>query len=198
MRVLVACEFSGVVRQAFRARGHDAWSCDLLPSTDASEFHIQGDIFGMAYSLVDQDWDLMIAHPPCTYLSNMSNCRIKEPGRLEARMKAMDFFLELAWVGIHKIAIENPRGFPERIYRKADQIIHPYQFGHPQSKATCLWLKNLPLLVPTKIVEPKRKWDGKRWRTFVDGVSNWRGDAAKMRSVTFSGIADAMAAQWGG
>lgn len=197
MRVLVACEFSGTVREAFRKRGHDAWSCDLLPPLDVSRHHIQGNISTMRYSLENQGWDLMIAHPPCTYLSNMSNCRIKEPGRLQERYRAMQFFRELALMNIAKIAIENPRGFPERSWCAADQIIQPWQFGHPQSKATCLWLTNLPLLKPTNIVEPQKKWDGKRFRTFVDGVSNWRGDAHKIRSITFQGIADAMAEQWG-
>lgn len=141
--------------------------------------------------------DLMIAHPPCTYLSNMSNCRIKEPGRIEARKKGFEFFMKFINSSIPKIAVENPRGFPERAYKKADQIIHPYEFGHHESKATCLWLKNLPLLTPTNIVEPKKIWDGKRWRTFVDNTSNWKGDAAKKRSITFQGIANAMAEQWG-
>ena len=197
MRVLVACEFSGVVREAFRQRGHDAWSCDLLPAADGSRFHIQGNLSVMRYLLEQQGWDLMIAHPPCTYLSNMSNCRINEPGRMNERLRAMQFFRELALMNIPKIAIENPRGFPERNWAPATQIIQPWQFGHPVSKATCLWLDGLPVLKPTKIVEPQRTHDGKRYRTFVDGVSNWRGDAGRMRSITFQGIADAMAEQWG-
>ncbi len=196
MRVLVACEFSGVVREAFRARGHDAWSCDLEPALDGSQHHIQGDV--CFYLGRNDPWDLLIAHPPCTYLSNMSNCRIKEPGRWEGREKAMSFLLELCGAPIDKIAIENPRGYPERAWRRADQIVQPYQFGHPYSKATCLWLKNLPLLAPTNIVTPLRTHDGKRYRTFVDSVSNWRGDAHRQRSITFQGIADAMAEQWGG
>lgn len=192
MKILIACEFSGVVRDAFRLGGHDAWSCDLLPS-DSSGPHFQGNVL----DVLDHGWDMMIAHPPCTYLSNMSNCRINEPGRLEQRQEAMGLFLALASAPIPRIAIENPRGYPERSWRKPDQIIHPYQFGHTESKATCLWLKGLPLLEPTEIVEPARTWDGKRWRTFVDNTSNWRGDAAKKRSITFQGIAAAMAAQWG-
>ena len=193
MRVLVACEFSGVVREAFRRRGHDAWSCDLLPALDGSAFHI----IENAIEVSIRGWDLMIAHPPCTYLSNMSNCRINEPGRREARSHAMAFFRQLAGSPVKKICVENPRGYPERSWRAADQIIQPYQFGHPQSKATCLWLKGLPPLVPTRVVEPDVRWDGKRYRTFVDNVSNWRGDAHKKRSITFQGIADAMADQWG-
>jgi hypothetical protein len=191
MRVLIACEFSGVVRRAFRERGHDAWSCDLLPAEDGNEFHICHNILEV---MQHREWDLMIAHPPCTYISNMSNCRIREPGRLEQRRTGMEFFLRLANASIPKTAIENPRGLPEREYRKADQIIQPSQFGHPVSKATCLWLKNLPPLIPTNIVNPERKWDGKRWRTWVDGFSS---SQAYLRSVTFPGIAKAMAEQWG-
>ena len=189
MKILVACEFSGVVREAFKAKGHDAWSCDLLPS-DIEGQHIQDDVI----SILNDGWDLMIAHPPCTYISNMSNCRIKEPGRLELRKKGMDFFMKIINAPINKIAVENPRGLPERQYRKPDQIIQPYQFGHPISKQTCLWLKNLNPLMPTNIIEPDRKWDGKRWRTWVDTCKSHTG---KYRSVTFQGIADAMASQWG-
>lgn len=189
MRVLIACEFSGVVRDAFRLKGHDAWSCDLDPSENP-EFHIQGDVL----DILDQGWDIMIAHPPCTYISNMSNCRIKEPGRLEKRKEGFDFFMKMINAPINKIAVENPRGLPERAYKRADQIIQPYQFGHPASKATCLWLKNLPLLIPTEIIEPVRKWDGKRWRTWVDLIPEHTG---KARSVTFKGIANAMSEQWG-
>jgi len=191
MRVLVACEFSGVVRQAFRDKGHDAWSCDLLPADDNSPFHFQENVLEI---IKYNNWDLMIGHPPCTYISNMSNCRIKEEGRVEKRMEGMEFFMVLVNANIPKIAIENPRGLPERKYRKADQIIQPYQFGHPASKATCLWLKDLPLLMPTEIIEPVRKWDGKRWRTWVDICKSHTG---KARSITFQGIADAMAKQWG-
>jgi len=190
MRVLVACEFSGVVRQAFRDKGHDAWSCDLLPADDESPYHNQGNVM----AILNNDWDLMIAHPPCTYISNMSNCRIKEEGRLEKRRNGMEFFFKLVNANIPRIAIENPRGLPEREYRKADQIIQPYHFGHPAQKATCLWLKGLPLLTPTNIIEPYRKWDGKRWRTWVDTCKSHTG---KYRSVTFSEIAKAMADQWG-
>ena len=189
MRILIACEFSGVVRDAFRKRGHDAWSCDLEPSLIPGN-HIQGDVL----KILDQKWDMMIAHPPCTYISNMSNCRIKEPGRVEKRREGMAFFMKLINADIPKIAVENPRGLPEREYRKADQIIQPYHFGHPASKATCLWLKNLSFLVHTEIMEPVRKWDGKRWRTWVDILPQHTG---KARSVTFSGIAEAMANTWG-
>lgn len=189
MRVLVACEFSGIVREAFKAKGHDAWSCDIL-STEIQGNHFQCDVL----EIINDEWDLMIAHPPCTYISNMSNCRIKEPGRLEKRKDGMKFFMKLVNAPIKKIAIENPRGLPEREYRKSDQIIQPYEFGHPVSKQTCLWLKNLPKLIPTKIVEFERKHDGKRWRTWVDICKSHTG---KFRSITFNGIAEAMANQWG-
>lgn len=189
MKILIACEFSGIVREAFKLKGHEVFSCDLLP-TEIEGNHIQGNVL----NILDQGWDLMIAHPPCTYISNMSNCRIKEPGRLQKRKKGMDFFMRLVNAPINKIVIENPRGLPEREYRKSDQIIQPYQFGHPVSKATCLWLKNLPLLKCTNKIEPERKWDGKRWRTWVDTCKIHNG---KFRSVTFHGIARAMADQWG-
>lgn len=189
MKILIACEFSGIVREAFKHRGHDAWSCDLLP-TEIEGQHIQGDVL----KILDHGWDMMIAHPPCTYISNMSNCRINEPGRKELRREGMDFFMKVVNADIPLIAIENPRGLPERQYRKADQIIHPYHFGHPVSKQTCFWLKGLPLLKHTNIMEPDRKWDGKRWRTWVDTCKSHTG---KYRSVTFQGIANAMAEQWG-
>lgn len=188
MRVLVACEFSGKVRDAFKMLGHDAWSCDILPSETEGN-HIQDDVL----KHLNDGWDLMIAHPPCTYISNMSNCRIKEPGRMDKRKKGMEFFMQFVNAPIHKIAIENPRGLPERVYRKADQIIQPFYFGHPMSKATCLWLKNLLPLVSTKLVEPARKWDGKRYRTWVDTMGS---HTSKQRSITFDGIAKAMAEQW--
>jgi hypothetical protein len=189
LNVLIACEFSGIVREAFKAKGHNVWSCDLLP-TEIEGQHYQRDVM----DIINDGWDLMIAHPPCNYISNMSNCRIKEIGRMEKRKKGMEFFIKLVNAPIDKISVENPRGLPERAYRKSDQIIQPFQFGHPVSKATCLWLKNLPLLKATKITEPTRKWDGKRWRTWVDTCKSHTG---KFRSVTFQGIANAMASQWG-
>lgn len=189
MRILIACEFSGIVRESFRNKGHDVWSCDILP-TEIEGNHIQDDVL----NIINNGWDLMIAHPPCTYISNMSNCRIKEAGRIEKRKEGMDFFMKLVNAPIDKIAIENPRGLPEREYRKADQIIQPYYFGHSVSKATCLWLKNLSPLVPTNIVSYERKWDGKRWRTWVDTTNK---HTSKHRSITFQGIANAMAEQWG-
>lgn len=188
MRILIACEFSGAVRRRFRERGHEAWSCDLLPADDGGE-HIQDDV----RNVLHLSWDMMIAHPPCTYISNMSNCRINEPGRKELREEGLSFFMLFTKTDIPKVVIENPRGYPERVWRPADQIIQPYQFGDPHSKATCLWIKGLPLLAPTMIVEPERKWDGKRYRTFVDRLPS----RSKRRSVTFPGVALAMAEQWG-
>lgn len=185
----MACEFSGVVRDAFAAKGHDAWSCDLLP-TEKPGNHIQDDVL----KHLGDGWDLMIAHPPCTYLSNMSNCRINEPRRKELREPALLFFRRLAECSfIPRRCIENPRGYPERKYRKPDQIIQPWEFGHPESKATCLWLFNLPPLFSTIIDVPNRKWDGKRFRTFVDRLPS----RSPKRSITFSGVAQAMADQWG-
>ena len=190
MKILIACEFSGIVRDAFIRNGHDAWSCDLLP-TERPGPHFQEDVL----EILDNGWDMMIAHPPCTYISNMSNCRINEPGRKELREKGYEFFMKFTQTNIPLIAIENPRGLPERRWRPADQIIQPYYFGHPMLKATCLWLKGLPKLVPTNIVKPERKFDGKRYRTWVDTMGSY---TAKKRSITFQGIADAMANQWGG
>jgi hypothetical protein len=190
MKILIACEFSGIVRDAFIRHGHDAWSCDLLPA-ERPGHHFQEDVL----EILDNGWDMMIAHPPCTYISNMSNCRINEPGRKELREKGYEFFMKFTQTNIPLVAIENPRGLPERRWRPADQIINPYEFGHPMSKATCLWLKGLPGLVPTNIVKPDRKFDGKRWRTWVDTMGS---HTAKNRSITFQGIANAMAKQWGG
>lgn len=193
MKVLVACEFSGCVREAFKAKGHDAWSCDILP-TDIEGQHIQGD----ALELLDQDWDMMIAHPPCTYLSNAGARFLYPKGvlneeRLKLGMIAKEFFNKLLNAPIEKIAIENPvqsRVFDIRMY---DQIIEPYQFGHPFKKKTCLWLKNLPQLKHTNVLEKPQS-------TKIAG--NWfnKGgkDRQKNRAKTFKGIADAMAEQWGG
>lgn len=184
MRVLVACEFSGVVRRAFHKRGHDAWSCDLLPSEDLSCNHVQGDVRGLLMS----DWDMLIAFPPCTHLS-VSGARWWPAKRKDGRQEAaVSFFMELAKQSIPKIAIENPIGLMSTRYRKPDQIIQPWQFGHGETKATCLWLKNLPLLVPTNVVE------GREARVHRMAPSP---DRAKERSRTYKGIAEAMATQWG-
>lgn len=153
MRVLVACEFSGVVREAFRARGHDAWSCDLLPAADESEFHIQGDLWDALLPYA-YEWDMLIAHPPCTHLA-VSGARWWKDRQQEQR-RAIDFFGLCVNANISKIAVENPIGLMSTHYRKPDQIIQPWMFGHGETKATCLWLKGLPLLTPTDIVEGRQ------------------------------------------
>jgi hypothetical protein len=187
MKVLVACEFSGIVRDAFRELGHDAWSCDLLPTESPEQrFHIQGDVSDW----IDKDWDLMIAHPPCTYLTISANRWYKvNPERYYDRIEAAEFFIQLALANIPKIAIENPIGVMSGFYRKPDQIIQPWMFGHGEVKATCLWLKNLPKLIPTDIVEGR---EPKIWK-MAPSENRW-----KERSRTYRGIAQAMAMQWGG
>lgn len=199
MRVLVACEFSGVVREAFRAKGHDAWSCDLLPADDSQEYHLQGDVLVVLGR--DSNWDLMIAHPPCTYLSVSGlHWNKRRPERAKLTEDAIDFVQQLFRAPITRIAVENPIGILSTRIRKPDQIIQPYDFGDDASKGTCLWLNNLPKLQNTKYVEP-RLVDGKRrWGNQTDSGQNRLGpseDRWKKRSVTYQGIADAMADQWG-
>lgn len=181
MRVLVACEFSGIVREAFRRKGHDAWSCDLLP-TETEGNHIQGDVA----EIMDSGWDLMIAHPPCTHLCS-SGARWWANKKQE-QLQAIEFVLLFDNPKIPKIAIENPVGKLSVAYRRPDQIIQPWQFGHGETKATCLWLKGLPLLKPSNVVE------GREVRIFrmPQSANRWR-----ERSRTYQGIADAMADQWG-
>ena len=185
MRVLIACEFSGVVREAFRARGHDAWSCDLLPADDGSEYHFRGDLLG---DLLGRGWDLMIAHPPCTHLAVSGARYFKEKMADGRQQHAIDFFMVLINADIPKIAVENPVCIMSTKYRKPDQYIQPWQFGHGETKKTGLWLKNLPLLKPTNIVE------GREARIHKMPPSK---DRARLRSITYQGIADAMADQWG-
>ena len=185
MRVLVACEFSGVVRRAFRARGHDAWSCDLLPAEDADEHHIQGDAIHEIAVWADC-YDLLIAHPPCTHLA-VSGARWFKDKRAE-QAEALEFVSELLAAPIPMIALENPISIISSRIRKPDQIIQPWQFGHGKTNATCLWLKNLPPLVPTNIVEGREA----RVHRMPPGPDRW-----KERSRTFEGIAEAMADQWG-
>jgi hypothetical protein len=183
MRVLVACEESQVVCNAFRANGHEAYSCDIVPTRgDHPEWHIQEDVL---YQL-DKQWDMMIAFPPCTHLAVSGARWFKE--KQAAQLEAMRFFGLLAIAPIPKIAIENPIGIMSTIYRKPDQIIQPWQFGHGETKATCLWLKNLPKLVPTNIVEGREA----RIHKMPPGKNRSRD-----RAVTYQGIADAMADQWG-
>jgi len=201
MRVLVACEFSGIVRGAFLAKGHDAWSCDLLP-TEIPGPHIVGDVL----KALDSGWDLMIAHPPCTYLTCAGNkwfgpkYQRRFPNRLLQMQEASDFFMNLIDAPIPRIAVENPIGRMSSIYRKPDQIIQPWQFGHDARKATCLWLKGLPLLNPTTIVIPtiiRTKGGNTMSRWHVDCGHFDRRTRAHERSRTFTGIAAAMADQWG-
>jgi hypothetical protein len=190
MKVLVACEFSGVVRDAFIARGHAAMSCDLLP-TETPGPHYQGDV----RRILGDGWDLMIAHPPCTYLAS-SGARWW-PDRQEEQANAMAFFYALVYASIPKIAIENPIGIMSRAWRKPDQIIQPWQFGHDASKATCLWLKNPPHLKPTNILPGGRK--ARRANQTPSGQNNLSPskDRWKLRSTTYKSIAEAMADQWG-
>lgn len=202
MRVLIACEFSGIVREAFKAKGHDAWSCDLLP-TEIEGQHIQGDILNQ---VLNQKWDLMIAHPPCTYLTCAGNKWFKPeykhrfPDRLKQRLEAVLFFMKLANAKINKICLENPIGVISTFWRKPDQIIQPYEYGHTDRKPTCLWLKNLPKLKPTNIVEPniKRNKNGKTASVHHDKALSLPPDERwKFRSRTYMGIAKAMSDQWG-
>ena len=196
MKVLVACEYSGRVRDAFLAAGHDAMSCDLLP-TDAPGLHYQGDV----RDVLGDGWDLMIAHPPCTYLS-VSGMHWTVRGLRDPRLteEALDFVRLLMDAPIQRIAIENPVSVISSRIRKPDQIITPYQYGHDASKKTCLWLKDLPALKPTQIVEPRIVNGRKRWGNQTDSGQNKLAPSAnrwKIRSETYQGIADAMAAQWG-
>nr|WP_309504342.1 hypothetical protein [uncultured Roseovarius sp.] len=184
MRVLVGCEFSGTVRDAFIAQGHDAMSCDLLP-TETPGPHYQGDV----RDVLDYPWDLAIFHPPCTDLA-VSGARHFEAKRMDGRQQAsVSFFMALAKADIPQIAIENPVCIMSSLWRKPDQIIHPWQHGHGETKATCLWLKNLPLLQPTNIVEGRAD----RIHKMPPSADRW-----KLRSMTYPGIARAMAQQWGG
>lgn len=181
MRVLVACEFSGVVRDAFRRQGHDAWSCDILPTEQCGP-HIQGDV----RDVLGNGWDLMVAHPPCTHLAVSGARWFKEKQAEQA--EALDFVRTLLDAPIPRIALENPISIISSRIRKPDQIIQPWQFGHGETKATCLWLKGLPPLVPTNIVEGREA----RVHRMPPGPDRW-----KERSRTFAGIAEAMASQWG-
>ena len=204
MKVLVACEYSGRVRDAFIRGGHEAMSCDLVP-TDAPGPHYQGDVM----DIINDGWDLLIAFPPCTYLTLTGNKWFKPefadrfPERHQQRKDAVDFFMKIANMPIPKIAIENPIGVMSRIYRKPDQIIQPWQFGFPTTKATCLWLKGLPTLKPTNIVDKGEVVISKsgnrmsKWYYETSKLSLKDGARAKARSVTFQGVADAMADQWG-
>lgn len=196
MKVLVACEYSGKVREAFRALGHDAWSCDLLPADDGSAFHIQGDVL----EIINDGWDLMIAHPPCTYLCNSGVSWLHRiDGRWDQMREGAEFFKALLNAPIPKICIENPimhKYAKEIIGDNYAQLVQPYQFGHPESKATCFWLKGLELLQETENV--KEQWqalpkkEAQRLHMLPPSKDRW-----KIRSETYQGIANAMAQQWG-
>lgn len=227
MNVLVACEESQAVCKAFRARGHRAFSCDLEPCSGGHpEWHIQGDCLPIingncTFTTVDGtaheqrgQWDILIAHPPCTYLTvsgnrwfNVERYGDKAKKRIKDREDAFQFFMRFVNADCDRIAIENPIGYVNTHYREADQIIQPYWFGHPYAKSTCLWLKNLPLLTPTEIVVPERihskgktgGYSGTLWHATDENgkVLAWNDPrTAKARSKTYPGIAEAMADQW--
>jgi site-specific DNA-cytosine methylase len=183
MKILVACEYSGRVRDAFLAAGHDAMSCDILP-TDVSGPHYQGDV----RDIINDGWDLMIAHPPCTHLAVSGARHFAAKKASGVQDEALDFVRLLLNADIPRIALENPVSIISSRIRKPDQIIQPWQFGHGETKATCLWLKNLPKLTPTNIVEGREA----RVHHMAPGPDRW-----KERSRTYQGIADAMASQWG-
>lgn len=192
----MACEFSGVVRRAFAARGHEAWSCDLLPAADDSSRHLRGD----ALTHLQRGWDLMIAHPPCTYLA-VSGMHRTVRGLRDPKLTddAVAFVAALMAAPIPRIAIENPVGVLSSRLRKPDQIIQPYEFGHDASKRTCLWLKDLPLLRPTRYVQPRQVDGLPRWGNQTDSGQNKlppSEDRWALRSMTYTGIAAAMADQW--
>ena len=221
MRVLVACEESQTVCKAFRERGHESYSCDIMNCSGGhNEWHIMQDVIpllngncefetidGIKHK-IDDKWDMIIAHPPCTYLcmSSQKHCNVKVYGqkaveRIAKRDEAVNFFMKFVNADCDKIAIENPVGVMTRYYRKPDQYIQPLQFGHPTTKRTGLWLKNLPKLTPTKIVNQEfhmsktgRLWDKWFWDS---SVIQDRAERSRFRSKTFEGIAEAMAEQWG-
>ena len=195
MHILIACEYSGTVRDAFIRAGHDAMSCDLLP-TDVPGPHYEGDVF----DIINNGWDMMIAHPPCTYLS-VSGMHWTARGLRDPQLTedALEFVTRLMAAPIPRIAVENPISVISSRIRKPDQIINPWQFGHDASKRTCLWLKNLPLLTPTDIVAPRIVNGKKRWANQTDSGQNRlppSEDRWKIRSETYTGIAQAMANQW--
>lgn len=194
MRVLVGCEYSGVVRRAFQALGHDAWSCDLLPAEDNSPNHYQDDVL----NVIKYPWDLAIFHPPCTFLCSAGlHWNNKRPERPQQTVEALVFVQRLLSCYIPKIALENPIGCISSRIRKPDQVIQPYYFGDPESKKTCLWLKGLPKLVATNILQ---KPACGYWNNQTPSGQNKVGETKhrwKTRSRTYDGIALAMSTQWG-
>lgn len=204
MKILFACEYSAIVRTEFEKKGHDCTSCDLLP-TERPGKHYQGSVF----DIINDGWDLMIAFTPCTYLSYAATAHWNNPGRAELREDGMKFFMAMINANIKHIAVENPVGYPNTVFRKPDQIIHPYYFGDSYKKRTCLWLKNLPKLIWSKeknlfedvttAPEPKPIYVNKNGKAihFTDAMGGGNQKArAKTRSKTFPGIAKAMANQW--
>jgi site-specific DNA-cytosine methylase len=195
MKVLIACECSGVVREAFRVRGHDAWSCDILP-TEMPGQHIQDDVL----KHLDEGWDLMIAHPPCTHLAVSGARWFKEKKEDGRQQEGIDFFMNLVNAAIPHVCVENPVGIMSSFYRKPDQIIQPWMFGESFQKTTCLWLKNLPLLKPTKIVDKgefiTHKSGKKKPKWYADCAFLPKEERQRIRSKTYQGIAEAMAEQW--
>ena len=196
MRVLIACEYSGTVRDAFLRLGHDAMSCDLLP-TEKPGPHYQGNVL----NIISLGWDLMVAHPPCTYLSvsgmHWTTRGLRDPQLTE---DALDFVRQLLNAPIERIALENPVSIISTRIRPPDQIVQPYEYGHDASKKTCLWLKNLPPLKPTDYIQPRIIEGKKRWSNQTNTGQNRLSpspDRWKHRSATYSGIASAMAEQWG-
>jgi hypothetical protein len=184
MKILIACEYSGIVRDAFIKKGHDAISCDTLPSESDFGTHYQCDV----NNILMDGWDMMIAFPPCTHIARSGAKWFPEKQKDFRQQKAIVFFLRLALAPIAKIVIENPIGIMSSLFRKPDQIIQPWQFGHGETKATCLWLKGVPKLEPTNIVTGRKK------KIHMMPQSKNR---SKLRSKTYQGIADAMAEQWG-
>ena len=195
MKVLIACEYSGIVRDAFAAKGHDAWSCDILP-TESPGNHFQGDVL----EHLDKGWDIMIAHPPCTHLA-VSGARWFTEGKKPWSLQedALDFVRKLLNAPIDKIALENPVSVISTKIRKPNQIIQPFEYGHDVTKRTCLWLKNLPNLKPTKIVKPDIVLvNGKKMsRMHYESFKLPSKERSKVRSKFYTGIAEAMADQWG-
>jgi hypothetical protein len=217
LKVLIGCEFSQIVTKAFRDKGHEAYSCDIIPAEGGHpEWHIQDDVL----KHLDDGWDLGIFHPPCTYLTNTANKWLKDQParksgvlvgqeRRKARLEAIDFFKKLYYCDIPHKCIENPTGCMSTVLRKPDQIIQPWMFGHPETKSTCLWIKGLPLLISTKIVTPEyliaknKKYSlthynpvlSKRSKNHLDFLPTSK-NRSKIRSLTFSGIAEAMSSQW--
>lgn len=199
MRVLVACEYSAVVRDAFRCEGFDAWSCDLLPTEGDPHWHIQADALDVIYN--HGPWDLVIAHPPCQFLTYAGAASWDRPGRAEAREDALRFFKAIYNSPVPHVAIENPRGYPSKAFRRQDQEINPFEFGTPERKRICLWLKNLPPLMSTLIVDAPAKAEyirksgpraGQIYRAYFH-----QGKTARERARFFPSVAAAMADQWG-